>query len=728
MSGSTELNEAQAEAVSYRGGPMLVIAGAGSGKTRVVTQRIAALIQEGVPAERILAVTFTNKAAGEMRERVESSTQARVFVTTFHSLGARVLRESGHYLGLPSHFTIYDEEDSEKLLKEVLKEHEQTESKQVKTLRRLISQAKNEMKGPDDVKEVLGQGAVVWQFPTVYRQYEQRLRAYGGVDFDDLLYLTVRLFKEHPAVLAAYQRRWKHILVDEYQDTNAAQYLIVRLLSQQERQLCVVGDPDQSIYSWRGADIHNILRFEEDFPGARIVRLEENYRSSQTILEASNALISHNTQRYEKHLFSAQGEGEPIHVFEGNDDVAEGAFVVSELLRLRRIHSIPLRDMALFYRTNAQSRHFEDMLLSEGIPYVVVGGVSFYQRREVKDILAYLRMVQSGADFISFIRTINLPKRGIGPTTVDRLRRLCDAQSADVLELCQGLLDPDHPLSTELRLNKKQKQGLMHYMSLIHELRDMVGKEAVSQLVRTVIHRTGYLDFLQADPETADDRAENLDELVHKAQEWEMNQATPSLAAFLEELSLKASLDEADSTVDRLCLMTLHNSKGLEFDVVFLTGLEDDMLPHVNSRSSPEKLEEERRLCYVGMTRARERLYLTHVSRRYVRGESRWMRPSLFLSEIPSDCLIGDVPAGFTESSSGVNTGGDLHYELDPEYLEEQAAEGYAKGTIVMHQQFGIGVIQEAFEGSSGPTYRIFFQNDNEVKELAARYAKLTVL
>ncbi|MCB1135634.1 MAG: UvrD-helicase domain-containing protein, partial [Chlamydiia bacterium] len=629
-------------------------------------------------------VTFTNKAAGEMQERVAALTHSRVQVTTFHSLGARILRESGHYLGLDRTFAIYDENDTEKLLKEVLKEHELSEARQIKILRNKISAAKNAMQGPGDVKDVLGQGHVVWKFPEVYAEYERRLRAYNAVDFDDLLYLVVRLFREVPAARDYYAKRWWHVLVDEYQDTNASQYEMIRFLVAEHHNICVVGDPDQSIYSWRGADISNILGFEEDFPGAKIVRLEQNYRSTQTILDAANALIAHNSQRYEKNLWSAQGVGEKIHVYEGASERQEGAFVLSELLHRYQEDKVPLKDIALLYRTNAQSRHFEDIFLAEGIPYVVVGGVSFYQRREIKDILSYLRVVQSSADFISFDRTINLPKRGVGPTTIDRLHALADAQAMPILDLCALVLEDSSDLAKQVKLNKKQKQGLTDYLSLIRDVRAMLESSAVSHVVRSVMHRSGYLDYLRTDPETVQDRVENLDELVHKAQEWEMAQAKPTLSAFLEELSLKANIDDKDLNQDRVNLMTLHNSKGLEFDTVFLTGLEEDVLPH--SRSDITALEEERRLCYVGMTRAKRRLFLTHVSRRFVRGSDHYMQPSRFLFEVPSEYT--DVPDDHDEVEDS--------YDYSADYSQEASSEGLHKGSVVMHQVFGIGVIQDA--------------------------------
>lgn len=633
---SEELNPDQVEAVTHKQGPLLVLAGAGSGKTRVVTYRIAQLIASGVEPSQILAVTFTNKAAGEMQERVRSLLGGHFLesyptICTFHSLGVRILRESIHHLGYEPNFVIYDEEDSNKLLRGCLQTLSmKKESSQVKALRSIISNAKNYLQNPSDI-DVSGlphtfQNVV----PDLYTLYQKRLREANALDFDDLLFLTVQLFQKFPTVLEEYQTRWPYLLIDEYQDTNHAQYLMARLIVGEKMNLFVVGDPDQSIYSWRGANIQNILHFEKDYPGAKVVRLEQNYRSRTNILEAANSLIQNNRSRYEKILWSDRGEGEKITLFVGESEREEAGFVIHEIEHLHTFHQIPLSKMSIFYRTNFQSRLFEDFLLRRGLPYVIVGGISFYQRREIKDILAFLRVVNSDHDFISFARTINLPKRGIGQTTIEKIRDGATAAETPILRYCQ---------ESELKLGTKQREGLREYVSLIQELRAVYEEGSLEQLVIEAIRKSHYLDVLREDKETFDDRKANIDELVSKAHEWEMLNDSSSLDAFLEELSLKSSIDDARFANDKINLMTLHNGKGLEFDIVFLVGMEEDLFPHANSRDSYDALEEERRLCYVGMTRAKERLYLTATETRFIWGTHRMMRPSRFLREIPKEYI-----------------------------------------------------------------------------------------
>lgn len=619
------LNTEQQEAVTTIHGPLLVLAGAGSGKTRVVTYRIAHLLEQGVPASKILGLTFTNKAAREMKERIVSLTNNYVLVSTFHSLGARILRESIDVLGYQSNFTIYDDQDTDKLIKACLLELYPDDKKlEAKAFKGLISKAKNNLQKPDaiDRRELRSQNESY--FPKVYELYQQKLLAYGALDFDDLLYLTVRLFREHPAVLERYQNRWSHLLIDEYQDTNGAQYALISHLVEKSRNLCVVGDPDQSIYSWRGANIHNILDFEKDYPGTKVVRLEKNYRSHTNILEAANALIERNESRIEKRLHSDLGPGEKIKCFTAMNEREEAEFTASQIRYHHDYQGIPLSEMVVFYRTNAQSRVFEDQFLYQKVPYVIVGGISFYQRREIKDILAYLRMVQSDADFISFMRTINLPKRGVGAATIDKLRQRAEQEGVPILKYC---------LNPALGLPPKQQKGINEYAALILELRQH--KNSIGKLVQMTIENSHYINCLVEEPESMDERKENLDALIAKAMEWESTAEEPTLDAFLEELTLKADIEEGKDVEDRINLMTLHNGKGLEFEVTFLTGLEEDLMPHVNARGDKEALEEERRLCYVGMTRAKQYLYLLNCDVRFIWGIKRSQRPSRFLKEVP---------------------------------------------------------------------------------------------
>lgn len=629
------LNAEQTEAVETINGPLLVVAGAGSGKTRVVTYRIVRLLQKGIPPYRILGLTFTNKAANEMKERVRKLTNNQVLITTFHSLGARILRESIQTLGYPQDFTIYDEEDSEKLLRSCLHDIFLEDKKSdFKVLRALISKAKNDF-APLEQIDTQGLSPYLEKlFPSLYQAYQTRLKEAQAVDFDDLLYLPVRLFHEHPEILEMYQNRWTHLLIDEYQDTNAAQYQMVKCLAAKSHNICVVGDPDQSIYSWRGASVKNILNFEKDYPEAKVIRLEQNYRSHNNILKAANALIENNENRFHKHLWSDLGEGEKIKLFVAENEQEEAEFVVDKAVQHHLKESISLNDMVIFYRANSQSRVFEDYLLFKKVPYTIVGGISFYQRREIKDILAFLRMAMTSADIIAFERTINLPKRGFGDATLEKLRSGALQSQMPIYAFLKSLVDETKG-SRAVKLSEKQKKQLVNYLDCIDKLKSIAQSGTLQTLVRAAIEQTGYLNVLREDPDSFEDRKENVEELISKAAEWETERKDPTLTSFLEELSLKSQLDETEGITDRLKLMTLHNGKGLEFEVTFLVGFEEDLLPHINSKGNPDSLEEERRLCYVGVTRAKKILYLTYARARLMWGMLRNPHPSRFLREIP---------------------------------------------------------------------------------------------
>lgn len=696
-----ELNPQQLEAVYHIEGPLLVLAGAGSGKTRIVTHRIAHLLQLGVPASEIVAVTFTNKAAEEMQSRIQKVAHHRVLACTFHSLCARILRTDITALGYSPNFTIYDEDDTEKLVKECLAAlNVAVEKGVVKTLRGQISQAKNDLASLEKMTNVHE------LFPQVYQLYQEKLRSYQAVDFDDLLFLTVKLFHEHSDILEKYRQQWGFLLIDEYQDTNAAQYELVRLLASPKNNIFAVGDPDQSIYSWRGARISNILNFQRDFPGARIITLEQNYRSQNLILQAANALINHNTARYEKNLWSARGEGQKIGLFISDNEENEATYVVSQLKKHHLRESIPFQEMAIFYRTNAQSRALEDTLLRERIPYVIIGGLSFYQRKEIKDILSLLRIVEGGADFLGFQRTINLPRRGFGEAALTKLRDLAVAENRQIFSLCEGIVDR----SISCNLSQKQRDGLTEYVNAIHAARNMIhAKLPLHEIIAQLVERTRYFEYLRDDPETFADRKENVAELISKAAVWEEEREKPDLSSFLEELSLKSSAEEHDDTQDMVRLMTLHNSKGLEFICVALVGMEEDLFPHVNARESPEQLEEERRLCYVGMTRAKDYLYLTAAKNRYLWGTPRIMRPSRFLSEIPDEYL---------EKLHRTREESSFSYE----------EEALPRGCRVEHRDFGLGVIQKSYHTSLGLTYDVLFLDSGIERTLVAKYAKLRPL
>ena len=610
------LNPDQWEAANHVEGPLLVLAGAGSGKTRVVTCRIAKLIENGVNPSEILAVTFTNKAAQEMRHRIRAETHAQILATTFHSLGARILREAITPLGYRNDFAIYDEEDSEKLLKSCLKDQKEL----FKQMRSQISAAKNRVEEPENAEDAL--------FGQIYALYQAKLRECNALDFDDLLYLTVKLLQQNEAARTLFQNRWRFVLIDEYQDTNHAQYLIAKTLVEKHRNICAVGDPDQSIYSWRGACYHNILNFEKDFPGAKVVTLDQNYRSTNTILQAANHLISHNPTRFEKRLWSAKGEGSKIQVIIEQNERKEAEHVVQKIAMIGK--SASYQDIAIFYRTNAQSRAFEDEFLRRRIPYTIIGGISFYQRREVKDILAYLRVVVSDDDLISFLRTINLPKRGLGAATLEKIVEGAAIRKEPILSFCR---------SFDFKLSPKQRDGLVSYLSLISRIREKSRNCQIYELISDIISESRYLDFLREDPETEEERKQNLEELIGKAAEWEQDTENPTLFKFLEELALHTSAEEKIDTPS-VNMMTLHNSKGLEFLVVFLVGMEEELFPHANSFGKPEALEEERRLCYVGMTRAKQQLTLSASLYRNTWTGPRSMRPSRFFGEIPKNFLI----------------------------------------------------------------------------------------
>lgn len=622
-----KLNAEQSEAVKTLNGPLLVLAGAGSGKTRVVTYRIAYLLEQGVPASKILGLTFTNKASEEMRKRVHDLTKQNVLISTFHSLGARILRESIEVLGYRRSFTIYDEDDCDKILLSCIEADTAAEAKaQLKPLKSYISDAKNSLT-PHNPKDSL-------YCYEVFLRYQEKLKEYNAVDFDDLLYLPVKIFEQFPAIKAFYQNRWNYLSIDEYQDTNNAQYALVKFLLGPEQNFCVVGDPDQSIYSWRGANIHNIMNFEKDFSNAKVIRLEQNYRSRSNILEGANALISKNELRYKKDLWSGRGEGEKIKLFTADTSHDEAEFVARQLKRAHEDFNVPWNRMVVFYRTHSLSRAFEDVFYLRHIPYVIMGGVSFYQRREIKDILSILKMVHSSSDFVAFVRSIHFPKRGLGPTTLERIRVNASMEKMAVFDYCEAVLD-NVSLAHPLRLNAKQREGLLGYVRMIHALRCLAADASLNDLVRAAIYHSEYLEHLAEDKETFDERKGNIDSLIGKAKEWQASAEDNSLSAFLEELSLKSSLDESDGTTPSVHLMTIHSGKGLEYDTVFIVGLEEDLFPHSRSRDSFHELEEERRLCYVGMTRAEERLFLSHVNERYVWGAIKFHLPSRFIKEIP---------------------------------------------------------------------------------------------
>jgi DNA helicase-2/ATP-dependent DNA helicase PcrA len=630
------LNDAQREAVSATQGPLLVLAGAGSGKTRVIAHRVAYLIAvEGVPSRNVLAVTFTNKAAEEMRRRVEDLVLPLgirpPLIATFHSACVRILREHAPRLGLPATFVIYDEDDRLTLVREAMRELDvdERELTPASAVHR-ISHAKNQMISVEEA-ERLARTPREERIASLYRIYETRLRAAGAVDFDDLLLLVVRLFETSAATLDRYRALWRYVLVDEYQDTNRAQYRMVSLLTAEHRNLCVVGDPDQSVYRWRGADLRNILDFEKDFPDCRVVALEQNYRSTKQILRMADAVIRNNTARKDKRLWTENAEGERAQVYRAWDESEEAAFVARGI---RTLHDegVDYRDIAVFYRTNAQSRVLEDALRRASIPYVIVGGVRFYERREIKDVVAYLRLLVNRRDDIAFRRAIAAPARGVGKTSLEHLDAVARRRGVGLLDACAEV---------PAEIGAKPRRALEDLARLIDRLTERVPASTLPALIDEVLAASGYRDALKAERTAeADARLENLEELVAASEEFvitrEAEGGPADLSAFLDSISLVADTDEIDREAAGVTLMTLHSAKGLEFPVVFLTGLEEGVFPHSRSMAEPEELEEERRLCYVGLTRARLRLFLSYALHRRIQGYGVG-EPSRFLLEIPED-------------------------------------------------------------------------------------------
>ncbi len=738
------LNPEQRTAVMHADGPLLVLAGAGSGKTRMLTHRIAWLIASGRarPSE-ILAVTFTNKAAREMRDRVEKllgGSGEWVWVSTFHSTCARILRRDVGHLGYESHFAVYDDSDSLAAIKRVTRSLGLSErSYPPRAIRAAIDRLKNRGLTPRDL--ATGEGYGRDRLPEIYQRYQTELRRANALDFGDLLLLTVRLFEDHPAVLAHYQTRWRYLLVDEYQDTNPVQYRLLRLLAAGHQNLCVVGDEDQSIYAFREADIRNILDFERDFPGAGVVRLERNYRSTQPILDAATAVVQHNLERKGKRLYTERAGGERLRLYEAADDRGEAGYVVGEFLRLRDSGLRPSQ-VAIFYRTHAQSRPLEEELLKYNVPYVVVGGTRFYDRAEVKDALAYLRVLANPSDTESLLRVVNRPARGIGETTVERVMALADADGSSLFAALRRAREAGLPSPPAAR-----KLGL--FLDLVDELRGARERDGVAALLARALDRSGYLRALeQEDSPEAEARLENLRELLAAAEEFERaNAASPPpspdeggprslLDLFLEQVTLLSEADRLPDADERLPLMTVHVAKGLEFDCVFVVGMEEGIFPHFASLSEPASLEEERRLCYVAMTRARERLYLTNATLRRLHGAVRTNPPSRFLSEVPPALVEGRMRPARAPALSGQGFSAPRRFEpprAEPrgprvDYGDAQVAPDelppLAPGMRVEHPVFGAGTLVEV--NGAGPSAKVRVRFDHAgLKTMALRYAQL---
>jgi DNA helicase-2/ATP-dependent DNA helicase PcrA len=751
------LNPEQREAVLHLDGPLLILAGAGSGKTRVITSRIAYLVGDGhAQPQEVLAVTFTNKAAEEMRARVEAllgSDVSGMWVSTFHSLCARLLRREAPAIGLSRDFVIYDSSDQLTVVKQALKSLHVDESfVQPRAALSRISHAKNRMEGPEAVEANAGWNRRDEHIAKIYAYYLNALKESNALDFDDLLLRTVELFEQSERVRTKYAEQFKFVMVDEYQDTNRPQYMLIRRLAGTHRNLCVVGDPDQSIYKWRGADLRNILDFEQDFGEAKIVKLERNYRSTQIILDAASAVISQNRNRKDKRLWTDRKGGDRIVYFRGGDELEEADFI-TRTARGALADDVEAT-VAVLYRTNAQSRTIEDALMREGVAYKVVGGVRFYERKEIKDALAYMRLIINPHDDVSLRRVINVPARGIGKgvmEAVDQLPADDDDSFLDALPLLAAGLKPAlsaNSLWARLvrGLERRAFPGraaasLTAFRDLMVRLTEMARQESVSIAIGKMLDQSGYLQDLREErSEDAESRVENLAELVSAAREYESREQEPSLGGFVDRLSLLSDVDEEQGARDaRLWMMTLHSAKGLEFPVVVLAGLEEGLFPHSRSSEDEEELEEERRLCYVGMTRARSRLVLTGAARRRIFGEYQSSEPSRFIDEVPAE-LIERKAASFS-SSSGYQ-GNFPHYEFrtnpygrgrrvkeaEPTYSyeDEDQTTGIALrlGMRVRHPQFGIGTVLSVERLDDDTKLVVRFTAVGQ-KTLRAKYARL---
>ena len=728
------LNPQQLQAVRHCEGPLMVVAGAGSGKTRVITCRIANLIQEeGVSPDSILAITFTNKAAGEMKERVRNMLDLRgasPWISTFHSFCLRILRKHISELGFSNDFAIYDTQDQLTLIKQCMKAAEiSTDAFPPKTLLNHISGFKNDFLRPEDLKPDEMPYGNQLKAAGLYPVYQEALKKNNALDFDDLLVLAGRLFQEVPSLRAHYSDKFKQILVDEFQDTNAVQYGLVRLLCQSHNNICVVGDDDQSIYRWRGANIENILKFENDFPGTTVIKLEENYRSTQNILNAAGSVVKENRNRKDKTLWTQNETGSPVQCYRAADETDESEFVCEKIQELNRDEGFSFNDMAILYRTNAQSRVLEDVLRRQGLPYQVIGGLRFYERKEIKDVLAYMRVVLNPNDSVSLKRIINVPARGIGKTSLEKIEEYCREKELTLLE---GLRDNEQKKLTAPAAARKIAQ----FLQIIEELGATFRQGNPLELLTEVIDRTGYGDMLKKeDTRESKGRVENLNELF-SAVEQSIESGEGSLQEFLDSASLVADLDNFDDERGVLPLMTLHTCKGLEFSSVFLVGMENGLLPHASSMSEPEEYEEERRLCYVGFTRARKKLFITHATQRRIYGTTFNYQPSDFLHSIPDEVMIRES-SGFSNKpasqyggsySGGRNAAVPFQQKSDEGCSIGTKDGAYSVGTKVLHAKFGSGVVLNLSGNEEDLSLEVFFKAPHGKKKLSVNHAKLIIL
>ncbi len=726
LSGATET---QKEAITHVNGPLLVIAGAGSGKTRVITHRIGYLIEQGISPYNILALTFTNKAAKEMKERVDKFCKLRgMWISTFHSMCARILRSEITHLGYSNTFTIYDKQDQVSTIKGVMKILELDPAHWIPgKVGNAISQAKNSLISASEYEEKMP-GYYFKVVGQIYEKYETVLKENNALDFDDLLLKVVELFQTRPDILKVYQEKFRYILIDEYQDTNHTQYTMASLLAQRHMNICATGDPDQSIYSWRGADLRNILDFEKDYPDTRIVKLEQNYRSTKTILKAASEIINNNTMRKAKDLWTNNQTGNKIDLIKSLDENQEAESIKDRIKELQKDQSANYSDIAIFYRTNAQSRVIEEKLRNNNIPYTIIGSVEFYRRKEVKDILAYLKLCVNPEDNIALTRIINIPTRGIGKVSMEKIMNWAYLNKCSILNALFVLTDTEtkavdsfgQEIDTKL-LKGKSKLAVKQFVNIINKLRSMSDKK-VKNVVETCIQLTNYKEFLHStEGPKSTEKIENVEELINAANEYDKSQQDGTLSGFLEDVSLVADIDNWDEQVNAVTMMTLHAAKGLEFPVVFLTGLEDGILPHSQSMDNEDGLEEERRLCYVGITRAEKELIITYVKSRFRHGQRFPSAGSRFLREIPEDII------NFIDNTVFIPpVTPQFEFESYPEF-DEVSNFGIKRGDKVQHQAFGVGRVLDI--SGYGKTTKANVQfNIGGTKSLMLKYAKLEKL
>ena len=709
------LNEKQQKAAQHYTGPLIIIAGAGSGKTRTLTQRIAYLIhRHGVKPWNILAVTFTNKAANEMKERVKTllsnaNTYGEPTVGTFHSTCVKILRKNVHLMDYENNFTIYDAADQKVLMKRIMKQLN-IDPKQVnpRALLSHISAAKSELVDVEQYKSMVG-NYFTERVAEVYEPYQAALKRNNALDFDDLLVKTVELLQKNPDVLDYYQEKFKFICIDEYQDTNRAQYEIVKMLAEKYRNICVIGDSDQSIYSWRGADIRNILDFEKDYPDAKVVMLEQNYRSTQIILDTAHEIIVKNRKRKDKKLWTEEKEGENIQLMTARNERHEGEMIAEQIRNLTRDYETPpYKDFVVLYRTNAQSRALEEVFMRFGVPYKIIGGIKFYERKEVKDMVAYLRVIQNPNDSVSLLRIINTPTRKIGAKTLETIQLFANRYSFSLFQAMERIDRCED-------LNEGKKKSIKQFVKLIHQLQKANQEFSASGVIKHAFKLSGYRDFIMDGTPEGEARYENIAELISVASKYDLLDPGASLSVFLEEISLIADIDSMGDEDNAVILMTIHSAKGLEFENVFIAGLEEGIFPHSRSMLDPEQMEEERRLMYVAITRARKRLFLLHARQRMLYGEAKANAPSTFISDIPEKYI---TTFGQPRKHLSINSIGQK-----PVPVEEISPHVDVKdGDKVVHTTFGEGIVVSV----EGEVATVAFKDDKVgVKRLALSVAPL---